>query len=85
MSVCINFQRGNQLLKSISNVPWEYEENIIPDYVMGRTTCALFLSLRYHSLKPNYINDRLKTLGKLYDLRVLLVLVCNKLLSHGFC
>lgn len=61
------------MLKSITSVPWEYEEDIIPDYVMGRTTCALFLSLKYHSLKPDYINDRLKLLGKLYDLRVLLV------------
>lgn len=69
------FQRGNPLLKSISNVPWEYEESIVPDYVMGRTTCALFLSLRYHNLKPDYINQRLKELGKFYDLRVLLVQV----------
>uniref|UniRef100_A0A1B6EQ02 DNA excision repair protein ERCC-1 n=1 Tax=Cuerna arida TaxID=1464854 RepID=A0A1B6EQ02_9HEMI len=68
-------QRGNPLLKSISNVPWEYDESIVPDYVMGRTTCALFLSLRYHNLKPDYINERLKQLGKQYDLRVLLVQV----------
>lgn len=72
---CLHLQRGNPLLKSIFNVPWEYEE-IIPDYVMGRTTCALFLSLRYHNLNPDYINERLKQLGKQYELRVLLVQVC---------
>ncbi|XP_014262184.1 DNA excision repair protein ERCC-1 isoform X2 [Cimex lectularius] len=78
-SVLVNpKQRGNPLLKCISNVPWEYEEGIIPDYVMGRTTCALFLSLRYHNLKPDYINNRIKELGKLYDLRVLLVQVDTK-------
>uniref|UniRef100_A0A224XW85 DNA excision repair protein ERCC-1 n=1 Tax=Panstrongylus lignarius TaxID=156445 RepID=A0A224XW85_9HEMI len=71
-------QRGNPLLKHICSVPWEFEEGIIPDYVMGRTTCALFLSLRYHTLKPDYINERLKHLGKLYDLRVLLVQVDMK-------
>ncbi|XP_014277747.1 DNA excision repair protein ERCC-1 isoform X2 [Halyomorpha halys] len=76
-------QRGNPLLKSITSVPWEYEEDIIPDYVMGRTTCALFLSLKYHSLKPDYINDRLKLLGKLYDLRVLLVHVDMKDPHHS--
>ncbi|KAF5276122.1 hypothetical protein FQA39_LY18608 [Lamprigera yunnana] len=38
-------QRGNPILKSIRNVPWEFDE-IVPDYQMGRTTCALFLSLR---------------------------------------
>ncbi|KAK7072930.1 Excision repair cross-complementation group 1 [Halocaridina rubra] len=67
-------QRGNPILKSIRNVPWEYGE-IVPDYVMGATTCALFLSLRYHNLNPNYIHDRLKQLGHQYELRVLLILI----------
>ncbi|XP_042867036.1 mating-type switching protein swi10-like [Penaeus japonicus] len=71
-------QRGNPILKSIRNVPWEYGE-IVPDYTMGGTTCALFLSLRYHNLNPNYVHDRLKQLGRQYELRVLLVLV-----SHSF-
>ncbi|CAL4145630.1 unnamed protein product, partial [Meganyctiphanes norvegica] len=66
--------RGNPILKSIRNVPWEFGE-IVPDYTMGVTTCALFLSLRYHNLNPNYIHDRLKQLGKTYELRILLVQV----------
>lgn len=32
-------------------------------------------SLRYHKLHPNYIYERLKELGKQYNLRLLLVLV----------
>ncbi|CAK9824278.1 DNA excision repair protein ERCC-1 [Anthophora retusa] len=67
-------QKGNPLLKFITNVPWEYSE-IVPDYVMGKTTCALFLSIRYHQLNPDYIHERLKTLGNAYNLRVLLVQV----------
>ncbi|KAJ8921886.1 hypothetical protein NQ315_008519 [Exocentrus adspersus] len=67
-------QRGNPLLKSVRNVPWEYDD-IVPDYQMGQTTCALFLSLRYHNLNPDYIHERLKRLGHLYQLRVLLVQV----------
>ncbi|KAJ8939590.1 hypothetical protein NQ318_010597 [Aromia moschata] len=67
-------QRGNPLLKFVRKTPWEYDD-IIPDYQMGQTTCALFLSLRYHNLNPDYIHDRLKKLGNLYQLRVLLVLV----------
>lgn len=47
----------------------------MPDYEMGATTCALFLSIRYHNLNPNYIHDRLKQLGHQYELRVLLVQV----------
>lgn len=65
-------QKGNPLLKHIRNVPWEYGD-IEPDYIMGQTTCALYLSLRYHNLFPNYIHQRLKSLGKSFELRVLLV------------
>ncbi|KAG6457487.1 DNA excision repair protein ERCC-1 [Manduca sexta] len=67
-------QRGNPLLKFITSVPWEYDD-IVPDYEVGKTICLLFLSLRYHNLNPDYINNRLKELGKKYDLRVLLVQV----------
>ncbi|XP_033190978.2 DNA excision repair protein Ercc1 [Bombus vancouverensis nearcticus] len=67
-------QKGNPLLKFITNVPWEFSE-IVPDYVMGKTTCALFLSIRYHQLNPDYIHERLKALGNMYNLRVLLVQV----------
>ena len=31
-------------MKHIRNVPWEYG-SIIPDYVMGKANCALFLRL----------------------------------------
>lgn len=65
-------QKGNPLLKFITNVSWEYSD-IVPDYVMGKTTCALFLSIRYHQLNPDYIHERLKLLGNAYNLRVLLV------------
>lgn len=66
-------QRGNPVLKHIRRVPWEFGETVA-DYEMGRTTCALFLSLKYHSLHPEYVHERLKQLGRAYDLRVLLVL-----------
>ncbi|XP_050670167.1 DNA excision repair protein ERCC-1 [Leptidea sinapis] len=65
-------QRGNPLLKFIVSVPWEFDD-IVPDYEIGKTICILFLSVRYHNLNPDYINNRLKELGKKYDLRVLLL------------
>ena len=37
-------QRGNPVLTSIKSVPWEYSD-IPADYVLGLTTCALFLRL----------------------------------------
>lgn len=66
-------QRGNPILKSITNIPWEFNSDIIADYVVGKSACVLFLSVRYHNLKPDYIHERLKQLGKNYELRVLLV------------
>ncbi|GAU94945.1 hypothetical protein RvY_06642 [Ramazzottius varieornatus] len=67
-------QKGNPILQSIRNVPWEYGD-VVADYVMGASTCALFLSLKYHNLNPEYIHERLKALGKSFDLRILLVLI----------
>ena len=66
-------QRGNPILKSITNIPWEFNDKIIPDYVVGKVACVLYLSIRYHNLKPDYLHERLKQLGKNYELRVLLV------------
>lgn len=77
-------------MKAVSNIPWEFDDTLVADYVMGPSTCALFLSIRYHNLNPDYIHDRLKLLGNKYDLRVLLVQVGllmkpnHQLLYHQF-
>ncbi|XP_061580490.1 DNA excision repair protein ERCC-1 [Cololabis saira] len=75
-------QKGNPILKFVRSVPWEFGD-IVPDYVLGQTNCALFLSLRYHNLNPNYIHDRLKQLGNTFTLRVLLVQVDVKDPHHA--
>jgi DNA excision repair protein ERCC-1 len=67
-------QKGNPILNFVKSLPWEYSD--IPcDYVLGATTCALFLSLKYHRLHPEYIYSRIRQIGKLYNLRVLLTMV----------
>lgn len=35
-------QRSNPILKFVRSVPWEFGD-VVPDYVLGQTTCALFL------------------------------------------
>ncbi|XP_014203761.1 DNA excision repair protein ERCC-1 [Copidosoma floridanum] len=67
-------QRGNKVIKYITSVPYEYVD-IVPDYVPSKSSCILFLSLRYHQLNPDYIHERLKILGSSYTLRVLLAQV----------
>ena len=67
-------QKGNPILNNIRSLPWEYGD-IPADYVLGATTCALFLSLKYHRLHPEYIYSRIRAMGHKYNLRVLLTMV----------
>jgi DNA excision repair protein ERCC-1 len=67
-------QKGNPILNSVRSVAWEYSD-IPADYVVGATTCALFLSLKYHRLHPEYIYNRIRDLKGQYSLRILLTMV----------
>ena len=67
-------QKGNPILNSVKSTAWEYSD-IPADYVLGATTCALFLSLKYHRLHPEYIYNRIRDLKGQYDLRIVLTMV----------
>ncbi|KAH6724873.1 putative mating-type switching protein swi10 [Leptodontidium sp. MPI-SDFR-AT-0119] len=67
-------QKGNPILTNMRSFAWEYSD-IPADYVLGATTCALFLSLKYHRLHPEYVYNRIKGLQGKYNLRVLLTMV----------
>ncbi|KAH8803153.1 putative mating-type switching protein swi10 [Xylogone sp. PMI_703] len=67
-------QKGNPILTHLRSFAWEYSD-IPADYVLGLTTCALFLSLKYHRLHPEYIYNRIKGLAGKFNLRVLLTMV----------
>lgn len=69
-------QKGNPLIKHLQNVQWAYSDTLVPDYSMTRNSCAYYLSLKYHLLNPTYIHTTLKTLGRAYELRVLLA-ICD--------
>ncbi len=69
-------QSANKLLKHFRYVGYELNESISPaHYLMYDSCCALFLSLKYHVIYPNYIYDKLNELRNSYQLKVLLVLV----------
>ncbi|KAF3011340.1 hypothetical protein G7054_g1246 [Neopestalotiopsis clavispora] len=67
-------QKGNPVLAALRSVPWEYSD-IPADYGLGLTTCALFLSLKYHRLHPEYIYTRIRNLQGRYNLRIVLTMV----------
>ena len=72
-------QRGNELLQCICNVPWSYAEGLSSDFVLGASACANFLSIKYHLLKPSYLDKRLRAVaregapGSSFKLRLLVV------------
>lgn len=66
-----NRQKGNPLLKHIRNVTWTFAD-VVPDYLLGQSSCALYLSLRYHLLHPDYLYYRIRELQKNFKLRVVL-------------
>ncbi|KLO08867.1 hypothetical protein SCHPADRAFT_981229 [Schizopora paradoxa] len=68
-------QRLNPVLEHIRNVTKEFGD-VVPDFQLGRTTCALFLSLKYHRLHPEYVHTRIQKLGNAFNLRILL-LMCD--------
>jgi DNA excision repair protein ERCC-1 len=67
-------QRGNGVLDYIRNVPTAFQK-MVPDYIFSPTSCALFLSIKYHNLYPEYIYRRIAALRNDFTLRVLLLLV----------
>jgi DNA excision repair protein ERCC-1 len=57
-------QTGNPLLKAVKNVSLEFKDGLLPDYVMGESSCMLFLSIRYHLLHGSYLEERLNRVRK---------------------
>ncbi|KAH9411454.1 DNA repair protein Ercc1 (rad10/Swi10) [Ordospora pajunii] len=67
-------QKGNALLEYLSNASWHYDNAITPDYEVNSSVGILFLSLRFHVCKPEYIQKRVRAMRP-YKVRALLVYV----------
>ena len=67
-------QQGNPILKHIKHSPTTFID-MVPDYLLGPYTCALFISVRYHLLFPNYLIRRIRELKSDFRLRIILCLV----------
>lgn len=67
-------QRGNKLLEFLKTASWSYDSACNADYEINFSTLVLFLSLKFHSAKPEYIQKRIFKL-KQAKLRVLIVLI----------
>ncbi|XP_022692013.1 DNA excision repair protein ERCC-1-like isoform X2 [Varroa jacobsoni] len=56
-------------------VAYEFRNDLLADFVVGQSSCCLFLSLRYHQTQPQYIVKRLDELQNYFTIRILLVQV----------
>lgn len=64
-------QQGNPVLKHLHNIRWQFGD-VTPDFLLGASACALFLSLRFHNLHPDYLHIRIRELQTSFRLRVVL-------------
>lgn len=57
-------QKGNPLLESplMKMTPWSFNGQILLDYYINATNQVLFLSLKYHKLRPEYVWRRIEKL-----------------------
>ena len=65
-------QHGNPILQHIRNVPFTYSR-MVPDYIFSNTSCAIYLSCKYHILYRNYIQARIAALKTDFTCRILLL------------
>ncbi|ELA42834.1 DNA repair protein rad10 [Vittaforma corneae ATCC 50505] len=67
-------QRGNKLIEYLNAASWHFDASCSADYEINFSTLILFLSLKFHSAKPEYIYKRIAKL-KEAKLRILLILI----------
>lgn len=67
-------QRGNNVLDYLTQVRWSFHDNLKTDYEIEDFISVLFLSLRFHSAKPEYIISRLNDL-KPYKVQIIIILI----------
>ncbi|KAK6460909.1 restriction endonuclease type II-like protein [Scheffersomyces coipomensis] len=59
-------QKGNPLLSEslLKSIGYEFNKDVLCDYFINSTFQILFLSLKYHKLKPEYLWSRLKKMNR---------------------
>lgn len=69
-------QKQNPLLQNLKSTRYVINESISPaHYVLFDSCCALFLSLKYHAIHPDFIYERINELKNKFQLKILLVLI----------
>jgi DNA repair protein Rad10 len=81
-----NRQQNNPIMNDVRNVKVEFRGDIIPDFILNDTTCALYISVAYYLKKEDYLWRRIQALPQnVFALRLILChidTVCRKRLSQ---
>ncbi|KRH93371.1 Structure-specific endonuclease ERCC1-XPF, ERCC1 component, partial [Pseudoloma neurophilia] len=70
-------QEGNNVLDHLTQVRWTFHDDLTTDYEIEDFISVLFLSLKFHTFKPEYIISRINGLKK-YKVQILLILIDQK-------
>ena len=57
-------QEKSPLMPLFKNVQWEFAGDISPDFIVGASACVLFVQVKYHLLKPQYLEKRMGTVHR---------------------
>ena len=74
-------QKLNALLGFLHKTTWSVDKNIACDYEICENTAVLFLSIKFHASKPEYIFKRMNKI-KDYKLKIVLVLLDSPNYNH---
>lgn len=77
MIIISSKQKGNNVINFLTYSSFTYSDNICTDYEINNNISILFLSLRFHCCKPEYIFKRINKL-KPYSLSILLIFIDTK-------
>lgn len=66
-------QEQNPLLNHLKKISWQFNSEIIPDFLINECIAILYLSLKFHQFNEDYIHSRLRTIPKNYFMKVLIL------------
>lgn len=67
-------QRGNNLLDNLHKVKWYFVDDLTTDYEINNYISVLFLSLKFHTYKPEFTITRINKI-KNYKTSIILIYV----------
>lgn len=68
-------QTGNNLIKLLKKSSWHFDPLISADYEINSFIGVVFISIRFHICKSEYIRSRLRKVNKKYKKQILMLLV----------